>query len=68
MSETLEQVMERGDVSRYLREETVLVHHGTFTGNTCEARVIVTFDLPDGRVMACNKIVKLRFKRLRSES
>lgn len=43
-------------------EETLLCHFGSFTKNSCDARVIATVELPDGRTMHCNKVIRLRFK------
>lgn len=61
---TIERLQADGtDIGNCLREETLLIHIGDFTGNSCDARIIATIDLPDGRVMSVNRVIRLRFKK-----
>lgn len=63
---SIEGYMQDGaDIASLIREETVLMHAASFDRNSCEARVVVTIDLPDGRVMSCNKVIRLRFSEVR---
>jgi len=59
---TRQQTLEDLGSALQIVEETILLHTASFTGNSCEARIIVTIAMPDGRVMGVNRVIRLAFK------
>ena len=56
------EVSHRGD---FVAEESLLLHSHSFNGNTCDARVSAYLRLPDGSEWECDKVIKVRFKKVK---